>query len=118
MIFSTAIAQEAAQTATKAAAEQPQQSPLMTFMPFIVIFVIFYFLMIRPQKKKMEKEKKMLGALGKGDEIFTKSGMMGTIMGLNDKIATIQVSEGVNIKILRGEVGGLAKNILETQPQK
>jgi len=52
-----------------------QPNPIISFLPFILIFVIFYFLMIRPQKKKMQEEISMINALSKGDEIYTKSGI-------------------------------------------
>lgn len=107
---------EAFAEGAKAAANQP--NPIMTFMPFVLIFGIFYFLIIRPQKKKMQQEESMLGALNKGDEIYTKSGIIGTIHGLTDKVVTLEVSEGVKIKILRGQIGGLAKKIFETKEEK
>lgn len=103
LFFSTAHAQDAA----------AQPNAFMQFAPLIVIFFIFYFLMIRPQKKRLEEEKKMMDALTKGDEIFTKSGMIGTITGLTEKIITLEVSEGVKIKVLRSQVGGPAKTLFE-----
>ncbi len=91
--------------------------PLMSFLPFVIIFFIFYFLMIRPQKRKLEEEKKFLSSISKGDEIFTKSGLIGTICALTDKIVTLEV-EGAKIKVLRSQIGGLAKNIFETKTQE
>ncbi len=94
------------------AAPAQQPNPLMSFLPLIIIFVIFYFLMIRPQKKKIQEEEKMLQALSKGDEVFTKSGVFGTIQGINDHIVTLEIAEGVKVKFLKGQIGGLAKNLL------
>ena len=110
-LFANAVAQEAA-------AGAPAQNPMMSFVPFIVIFAIFYFLVIRPQKGKLEQEQKMLQSLSKGDEIFTKSGILGTIHGLTDKIVTIEVENGVKMKILRGQIGGLAKTLFEQAETK
>lgn len=93
------------------AAPANPQSALMSFVPFIFIFFIFYFLMIRPQKKRMEEEKNFLGNLKKGDEVYTKSGMIGNIQGLTDKIVTLDLGEGVKIKILKGQIGGPTSNI-------
>ncbi|MBF0314185.1 MAG: preprotein translocase subunit YajC [Oligoflexia bacterium] len=90
-------------------------SPLTSLIPFAVIFLVFYFLLIRPQKKKAQQEEAMLAALTKGDEIFTRAGIIGTIIGLTDKIATIEVADGVRIKILRGQIGGHAKKVLEPE---
>ena len=113
LIFSTAIAQEAA--ANPAAA----QNPIMSFVPFILIFGIFYFLVIRPQKGKIEQEQKMLESLSKGDEIYTKAGIIGTIHGMTDKVVTLEVENGVKFKILRSQIGGLAKTIFEqAEPKK
>ncbi|MGB0453461.1 MAG: preprotein translocase subunit YajC [Bacteriovoracaceae bacterium] len=101
-----------AQAAAPATAAQP--SPFGSFAPLIIIFVIFYFLMIRPQKKRLEQEQKALAQLAKGDEVYTKSGIIGVITGLSDKVATLEVSEGVKIKVLRSHLGGQTKKIFES----
>lgn len=105
-IFPSAYAQTAA-------AGQP--NPLMSLVPFVFIFIIFYFLMIRPQKKRMQQEQQMLKALSKGDEIFTKSGLLGTIYGMTDRIVILEVAEGIRIKVLRSEIAGQAKKIFEAE---
>lgn len=102
-LISDAQAQEAAQ----------QPNVLVQFAPFIVIFFIFYFLMIRPQKKRMMEEQNMLNSLNKGDEIYTKSGIIGTIVGLTEKIVTLEVSQGVKMKVLRSQVAGLAQKLFD-----
>ena len=95
-----------------------QQNPVMSFLPFIIIFVIFYFLMIRPQKKKLEEEQSMLKALKNGDEIYTKSGLIGTIAGQTEKVITLEVAQGVKMKILKSQIGGLASKIFEKKESK
>lgn len=110
-LFANAFAQDAA---TGAGA----QNPIMSFVPFIVIFAIFYFLVIRPQKGKIEQEQKMLQGLTKGDEVYTKAGIIGTIYGLTDKVVTLEVENGVRFKILRSQIGGLAKTIFEPTEAK
>ena len=82
----------------------------MGFLPFILIFFIFYILMIRPQKKKLEEEKKLLSSLALGHEVFTKSGLLGTICALSEKVVTLQV-DGAKLKVLRSQIGGLAKDV-------
>ena len=82
----------------------PQANPIMSFVPFILIFVVFYFLMIRPQKKRMEKEKTFLADLKKGDHVYTKSGMIGTIVGITEKVVDLEVTQGVKLKILKSQV--------------
>jgi preprotein translocase subunit YajC len=88
------------------------QNPLFQFLPLVVVF-IFYFLMIRPQKKKFEEEQALLSKLAKGDEVYTKSGFIGTIFGINDKIVDLEVANGVRLKVLKGQIAGLAKSVLE-----
>ena len=105
-MFDLFIASAEAQTAPAAG-----PNGIASFLPFIVIFGIFYFLMIRPQKRKLEEEQAMISALGKGDEIFTKSGILGTIVGITDKVVTLEVTDGVKFKVLRSQVGGLASKI-------
>ena len=97
LLISSAIAQDA--TAT-------QPNALMSMLPLVMVFGIFYFLMIRPQQKKAKEEQNYLSTLEKGVEIYTKSGMIGTITALTEKIATIEVEGGVKIKMLRTSIGG------------
>lgn len=111
LLISSAYAQDA----TSAAAQQPAW---MGMAPFVIIFMIFYFLMIRPQKKKLEEEQDMLKALTKGDEIFTKSGIIGTIVGMTDKIVTLEVSDGMKFKVLRSSIAGLSSTLFKKQEEK
>lgn len=117
LFTSSAVAQEATQAAA-GAAPATQPSPLMQFLPFILIFVIFYFLMIRPQKKKMQDEQKLLNALQKGDEVYTKSGIIGTIIGLTDSVATLDLGENSKMKILRGSIAGKADSLFKKPEEK
>lgn len=89
-------------------AQQAQQQPsLAGFLPLIIIFVIFYFLMIRPQSKRMKDHKAMVAALSKGDEIVTNGGMLGKITEVGDSFLTVEVSNGVALKIQRDMVASL-----------
>lgn len=108
LFFATAYAQDAASA----------PNPIMQFAPFIFIFLIFYFLMIKPQKKRLEQEQAMIASLNKGDEIYTKSGIIGTIVGMTEKIVTLEVSEGVKMKVLRAQVGGPAQKLFEKTETK
>ena len=100
-------------TGAPAEAAAPAQNPLMQFLPLVVVFVIFYFLMIRPQKKKYDQEQSLLEKLAKGDEIYTKSGLIGTIYGMTDTVITLEVSEGVRFKVLKSQIAGLYKTLTE-----
>jgi len=101
-----------------AAAGPANNNPIAQMIPFIAIAVIFYFLMLRPQKKQLEEEKQMLGGLNKGDEIYTKAGLLGTIVGMTDKVITLEVSDSVKLKVLRSQVGGLSSKLFEKKENK
>ncbi len=93
--------------------QAPQSNPLFNFIPMILLFLVFYFLMFRPQQKKMKEEQEMLSKLSKGNEVYTKSGLIGTIYGLTDKVVTLDMGDGVKIKVVRSQIGGLADSILK-----
>jgi preprotein translocase subunit YajC len=99
LFISSAVAQEAG-----AAAQQP--NPIMSMVPLVAIFIIFYFLMIRPQKKKLEAEREQVANLEKGVEVYTKSGIIGKIHGISDKVMTLEVEGGVKIKVLKSYIAG------------
>ena len=75
------------------------------FLPLILIFVVFYFLLIRPQQKKQKVHREMLAALHRGDRIVTAGGLVGTITKLNsDTELTLEIAEGVRVRVMRGMV--------------
>ena len=75
------------------------------FLPLILIFVVFYFLLIRPQQKKQKAHREMLSALHRGDRIVTAGGLVGTITKVNsDTELTVEISDGVRVRVLRGMV--------------
>lgn len=73
-----------------------------------VMFAIFYFLLIRPQQKKAKEHQEMLRQLKRGDKVITNGGIFGTITGIDDKVAVIEVSEKVRIKVLRSHLAARA----------
>lgn len=72
-----------------------------------LIFGVMYFLMIRPQQKKMKAHQAMVGALGKGDEITTNGGILGKIVSLDDSFVTVEIAQNVTIKLQRGAVANV-----------
>ncbi|MCB0394883.1 MAG: preprotein translocase subunit YajC [Bdellovibrionales bacterium] len=84
-------------------------SGIEQLVPWIAIFVVFYFFMIRPQSKQRKEHQKFLGELKRGDQVLTMSGILGRIEGLTDKYITLEISEGVKVKILRSQIAGSAK---------
>ena len=76
------------------------------FLPLILIFVIFWFLLIRPQQKKVKEHQAFIGALKKGDTVVTNGGIHGVITGLTDTVVTLEIADGVKIKLSRPNVAG------------
>jgi preprotein translocase subunit YajC len=88
----------------QAAPAGEQGDPLMGFLPLILIFVVFYFLLIRPQSKRQKEHKKMLEALQKGDEIVTNGGLFGVVSDLGSNFVLLNVAEGIEVKVQRQAV--------------
>ncbi len=84
-----------------------QGDALTSFLPLIVIFVIFYFLLIRPQSKKAKEHKQMVEALAKGDEVVTNGGILGKIVKIGDNFVALEVAEGMQVKVQRSAVSTL-----------
>ena len=80
------------------------QSSLMSMLPLVLMFVVLYFVMIRPQMKKQKESKAMLDALAKGDEVVTVGGMLGKISKINDNSLSVEVANGVEVQIQRNAV--------------
>jgi preprotein translocase subunit YajC len=80
---------------------------IMTFLPMIAIFVVFYFLLIRPQQKRAKETKAMLAALQKGDEVVTAGGLVGRIAKLTDQYAAVEIAPNVEINVQRGAISQL-----------
>ncbi len=100
-----------------AEAAAPQQG-FAPFIPLILIFGIFYFLIIRPQQKKQKLHAQFLTELKRGDMVVTNSGIIGTIKILSDRFVTLEIDEGVCMKILRNHVSESANNLKEeTKPK-
>ena len=90
----------------------PQQqavSPLMNMLPLVFIFVIFYFLLIRPQKTKEKEHKAMLSNLNKNDDVVTTSGIHGTIVNVKDKTVILRIDDNVKIEIEKSSVAYVKK---------
>ncbi len=83
---------------------QPGQNPIVSFLPIVLIVVVFYFFMIRPQMKKQKEQVKFKEAIQKGDKIVTIGGIHGKITEIQDKTFTIEVENGVKLKIEKSAV--------------
>ncbi len=81
------------------AAPATSPNPIMSFLPLILIFVVFYFLLIRPQSKRAKEQKNMVANLAKGDEVVTSGGLLGKITQVGDNFIVLQVADGVEVKV-------------------
>jgi preprotein translocase subunit YajC len=79
-------------------------SNLTSFLPLVLMFVVMYFLMIRPQQKKAKEQKAMMDALAKGDEVVTAGGLLGKISKVNDAYITIEVATGTDVVIQKSAI--------------
>ena len=91
----------------------PTPSPtggLLSLLPMVFIFVIFYFLLIAPMRKKQKKTQEMLSKLKKGDEVITGGGIFGRVTALDEErgFVILQISDNTKIKVLRSAISGLA----------
>ena len=84
-------------------------SMFTSFIPLILIFVIFYFLLIRPQQTKAKKHKEFLDNLQKDTAVMTSGGIHGKIAGLTDTIVTLEIAKGVRIKVSRDHIAGVSE---------
>ena len=97
MLISTAYAQTAATGGD-------MQSSLMSILPLVLMFVVLYFVMIRPQMKKQKEHRAMIEALAKGDEIVTAGGMLGKVTKLGEAYISVEISSGIEVQMQRSTV--------------
>ena len=99
MFISNAYAQ-----AAPAAANAGLMGNLGTFVPLILMFVVMYFLMIRPQQKRAKEQKAMMDALAKGDEVVTAGGILGKVVKVNEQYITVEIASGTEIVVQKNAV--------------
>ena len=92
----------------------PEQSPLGMLVPMGLIFLIFYFLLIRPQQKRQRDQDALLKAIDKNDRVTTAGGLQGKVVGITDDVLTIEIAalksgESVRVKVSRAKVDSVAK---------
>lgn len=90
------------------------QEMLSSFLPLVLIFVVFYFLLIRPQQKRMKTHKEMLGQLRRGDKVVTSGGIIGTVNKVSsDTEVILEIADGVRVRVVRGTIQEI---ITKTEP--
>jgi preprotein translocase subunit YajC len=93
-----------AQTAPAAAAEGGMQSSLMSMLPLVLMFVVLYFVMIRPQMKRQKEHRAMVEALARGDEVATAGGLLGKVTKLGDVYVGVEIANGVEVQLQRSAI--------------
>ena len=82
-------------------------NPVFQFLPLIIIFVLFYFLLIRPQSKRAKEHKQMVSELSSGQEVVTGGGLLGKVTRVSDSWVTVEVTDGVSLKVQRNTISGV-----------
>lgn len=107
MLFANAFAQEAT-TAAATTAVAAEGSPFASMLPLILIFVVFYFLLIRPQQKKFKEHKAMIDSVKKGDKVLTGGGIYGVVSHVeSDGELQVEIASGVNVKVARSTLASI-----------
>lgn len=84
-----------------------QPNPILSFLPLILMFVVFYFLLIRPQQKRQKELSQMISDLKKGDRVITSGGLIGTIVGIQDDYVVMKAGEGeAKLEVLKSAITG------------
>ena len=81
---------------------------LVSFAPLLLIFVVFYFLLIRPQQQKAKEHRTMLANLKRNDEVITAGGLYGKVIALNDKVVTLEIAPNVRVRVDRPQIASMA----------
>lgn len=90
--------------AEDAAPVGPGTSGLMSIAPLVILFVIFYFLLIRPQQKKAKEHKQMLSGIQKGDSVITNGGIHGRVVSVNEETITVEIADNVKVKFAKDAI--------------
>ena len=108
MLISSAYAQAAG------ASPGGLDSQLMSFLPLILIFVVFYFLLIRPQQKRMKQHKEMLASVRRGDRVVTNGGIVGLVTKvINQDELQVEIADNVRVKVMRSMIASV---VAKTEP--
>ena len=92
------------------AAQQGAPPALVSFAPLVLIFVVFYFLLIRPQQQKAKEQRTMIANIKRNDEVITAGGLYGKVVALTDKVLTLEVAPNVRVRVDRAQIASLVKS--------
>jgi len=97
------------------AATPTAREGITPFIPLLLIFGVFYFLILRPQQKKQKEQLKFITELKRGDMVITQSGIIGTIKTVSEKFVTMEVDDNVNLKILKSQIAESAASLKDSK---
>ena len=80
---------------------------MLNFLPLVLVFVVFYFLLIRPQQKKAKEHQQMLSRLKRNDEVMTSGGIYGKVIALTDEVVTVEVAPNVRLRVHRPQISAV-----------
>jgi preprotein translocase subunit YajC len=100
------------------AAAQAPVNPVSPFIPLLIIFAIFYFLILRPQQKKAKEQSRFINELKKGDLVVTSSGIVGTVKTVTDRFVSLEIDQGIHLKILKSHILESAASLKENGTKK
>lgn len=87
-----------------------QPSAMLQFLPLVVLFFVFYFLIIRPQQKKQKEHADLIAKLDKNDQVITVGGVHATVVSVGDKTATLRIADNVKIEIEKASITQVTKS--------
>jgi preprotein translocase subunit YajC len=85
----------------------PAADPILSFLPLVILFIVFYFLLIRPQSKRVKEHKSMLDSLKKGDEVVTNGGVLGKVTGIGENFVQLEIANNITVKVQRPSISSL-----------
>ncbi len=109
LMAAAALAMATMKSAHAAAAAPAGDNLFTSLVPLVLIMIIFYFLLIRPQQKKLKEHKAMVDGTKKGDSVVTGGGIIGKVSNVKDDILTVEIADGVKVKVKRDTITGAAE---------
>jgi preprotein translocase subunit YajC len=100
----------------QAGADAP--SPIVNLLPLLLIFVVFYFLLIRPQQTRAKEQSQMLANLKRNDDVITSGGLYGKIIALSERVVTLEIAPKVQVKVDRQQIASLVKTTQQETKEK
>lgn len=96
----------------QAATSGAKPSMLEAYFPFLILIVVFFFLVIRPAQRRQKNQQSFQSSLKRGDSVLTSGGILGTIEGLTEQFVTLQIADGVRVRILKSQIASMASEEL------